>query len=459
MKTNKAYKNPVPAPVTHEGAPAKRINAVQQLRRVLLSCLLWEDSYYIDGVEAAKQIEDSVENVLKLKNGPQTISDLAVEARIEGKLRHAPLFLALSLVRHGKKQTKLGESCRAVVADTLIRVIQRPDELAEFLSLYWNGGKIPISNQVKKGLAGAFQKFDKYSLSKYANREGAISLRDVLFLTHAKPKDAEQAALWKGLTNKELTAPDTWESNLSAGASKKETFARLIEEKKLGALALLRNLRNMQQAGVSDDLIRKALSEMKTERVLPFRFISAAKYAPQLEPELEAAMFRSLASQEKLPGKTILLIDNSGSMHGSPVSSKSEIDRFEAAVALAMLLREICEKSEVIVFSDRAAKSPPRRGFALRDLVRNAVSIGGTNTEYGKREADKSGYDRLVIFTDEQSHQALSNPLPGTKGYVINVATYRNGIGYGKWNHIDGFSESCIDFIQNLEAQEKNETE
>jgi len=453
MKTNTAIKTP--APKTHEGATAARINPEQQLRRVVLASMLFEDTFYLDGVSSAQIVEDSVQEVLKKKNGPQIVSDLAYETRTNGKLRHIPLFLALTLVRAGNKNTKLGEECRAVVAETLTKIIQRPDELAEFLALYWKDKKVPLSNQVKKGLAAAFQKFDRYSLSKYANREGSISLRDVLFLVHPRPLNSDQQELWNELAEKKLVAPDTWESNLSAGADKKETFIRLIEEKKLGALALLRNLRNMQQAGVPDDTIRKALSEMKTERVLPFRYISAANYAPQLEPELEQAMYRSLKDHEKLSGKTVLLVDNSGSM-GSPVSGRSQISRADAAQALAMLVREISETSEVIVFGTTAGSIPPRRGFALRDAVRHSQHGGGTNTEVAKKLADKVGYDRLIIFTDEQSHQALSAPKEGSKAYVINVAAYQNGVGYGKWVHIDGFSEAAVDFIQQYE-KEKNE--
>lgn len=451
-RTNVAEKTPVI--YTYEGAVDKHITPIQQLRRLILTCLLWEDTYYVDGVDSAKAISDAVNVVLtREKNGARLVAELAVEVRTEGKLRHAPLFLTLALVKAGSQKTTLGAECRAVVADTLFRVIQRPDELAEIVAMYWINGKRPLTNQMKKGLGLAFGKFNSYSLSKYANREGKVSLRDVLFLSHARPENSEQAALWKKLANKELVAPDTWESNLSLGADKKETFTRLIEEKKLGALALLRNLRNMQQSGVSDSLIRKALKEMSTERVLPFRFISAARYAPQLEPDLEAAMFRSLESHEKLLGKTVLLVDNSGSMYGTKVSAKSEIDRSDAACALAMLVREVCETSEVIVFGSTAGLIPPRRGFALRDAIKNSGHSGGTMTEYAKQLADTRKYDRLIIFTDEQSHTGLSKPLPGTRAYVVNVATYTNGIGYGQYNHIDGFSESTIDFIQQYEKE------
>ena len=136
-------------------------------------------------------------------------------------------------------------------------------------------------------------KFDAYQLAKY-DRDGAVRLRDVLFLVHAKPKDAEQEEVWKQLVDGELAAPDTWEVALSAGSDKRETFERLIAEKKLGGLALLRNLRLMQTAEVSRDVIAGAIEAMRVDRILPYRFIAAARYAPDFEPELEAAMLKSI---------------------------------------------------------------------------------------------------------------------------------------------------------------------
>src|SRR5262249_2797739 len=154
------------------------------------------------------------------------------------------------------------------------------------------------------------------------NRDGAVKLRDVLFLCHARPADELQATTWEQLVDGTLPAPDTWEVALSGGGNKKDTFSRLIVEQKLGALALLRNLRNMVQAGVDPTLIRQALLTARTEWVLPFRFIAAARYAPQFEPELESAMFKNLAEQTRLAGDTILLVDVSGSMDHA-LSAKS----------------------------------------------------------------------------------------------------------------------------------------
>ena len=425
-------------PRTHEGAPARVITPELALRRSVLACMLWEDQFYEDGVEIAGRIRELVPKVDAAK-----VAALAIEAREAMKLRHAPLLLVREMARHA--------SHRGLVAETLSRVIQRADELAEFVAIYWAEGRTPLSGQVKKGLAAAFPKFDEYALAKY-DRAGVIKLRDVLFLCHAKPRDAEQAAVWKRLIDGQLSTPDTWEVALSAGGDKRASWERLLTERKLGALALLRNLRNMKDAGVSEQLVYDALSAMKTDRVLPFRFLAAARHAPQWEEPLEHAMFRSVAGREKLVGRTILLVDVSGSMI-APLSRRSEMHRTDAAYGLAVLLREISEKVLVYTFSNMLKEVPARRGFALRDALDHSQPHGGT--ELGKAlDGIDEEYDRIIVITDEQSHDRV--PAPSGTGYMINVASYKNGVGYGPWTHIDGWSESVIEYIRELEkAQAK----
>jgi 60 kDa SS-A/Ro ribonucleoprotein len=428
---------PFARPRTHEGAPAKRVSNEAALRRAVLACMLWEDQFYEDGVAIAGRIAELVPKV-----SAYDVAALAIEAREKMKLRHAPLLLAREMARQ--------KTHRLLVADTLERVIQRADELAEFVAIYWKDGRTPLSAQVKKGLAAAFTKFDEYQLAKY-DRAGAIRLRDVLFLSHAKPKDEAQAALWKRLIAGELATPDTWEVALSAspGEGKREAWERLLRENKLGALALLRNLRNFKETGVDEDLVASALGSMKTARVLPFRFIAAARYAPQWEPQLEQAMFGCVAGHEKLRGKTALLIDVSGSMT-APLSKRSEMQRTDAAYGLAVLLREIAEKVSVYSFSDKLAEIPARRGFALRDVIDHSQPHSGTYLGRAVAELDgREKYDRLIVITDEQSHDKV--PAPKGLGYVINVASFKNGVGYGAWNHIDGWSESVVEYIRALE--------
>ena len=432
-------------PRTHEGAVAAVITAEQALRRSVLSCMLWEREFYEDGVEIAGRIHELVPRV-----AAESVAALAVEARERMKLRHAPLLLVREMARHS--------SHRGLVAETLSRVIQRADELSEFVAIYWAGGRQPLSAQVKKGLAAAFPKFDEYALAKY-DRAGAVRLRDVLFLSHAKPNAAAQAELWKRLAANELATPDTWEVAMSAagqaeGVDKRAVWERLLAERKLGALALLRNLRNLQAAGVSEELVRGALEAMKTDRVLPFRFLAAARVAPQWEGSLESAMFRSL---EGRAGKVCLrphcvLVDVSGSMEAT-LSSRSEMRRTDAAYGLAILLREIAEKATIYSFSSEARLVPSRRGMALRDALERSQPHGATylGAALSKVEAEvREGYDRIVVITDEQSHDRVS--APHGKGYVINVASARNGVGDGEWTHIDGWSEAVVEYIAELEA-------
>lgn len=448
MKTNK--KTVTPAPRTAEGAVASRISPELQLRRSVLACLLWEDNFYVDGQSVGERIAELVTKV-----PPAKVVEIAKEARDKQKLRHAPLWVARAMAKSDKH--------KPYVADTLAHVIQRADELSEFLALYWKEGKQPLANQVKKGLAKAFVKFNEYSLAKY-NRANDVKLRDVLFLCHAKPQNKEQEALWKRLINDKLKTPDTWEVELSAGngENKKESWERLLSENKLGALALLRNLRNMEQAGVADSKIRKALKECNPEKVLPFRFLTAAKHAPKFEPELEALMFKSCENLPKLKGKTIIVVDVSGSMR-SPLSSKSELNRTDAAIALAMLLRELSE--EVVIYAtagnDCSRKHatqlvPARRGFALREVIRTAERKLGGGGIFVKQCMDylyqeEKNADRVIVVCDSQDvdlvHKPDSAHAFGKKNYLIDISAEKNGICYQKFDVINGFSEHCVEYI------------
>lgn len=438
MRTNvKAPEKP--APRTHEGAVAYRTNAEQQLRRSVMANMLFENEFYEDGVSIHARIAETIPEV-----EPSLVARIAIEAREKMKLRHVPLAIVREMARHA--------SHRPFVADALEQVIQRPDELSEFLSLYWQGEsdpKSPLANQVKIGLARAFTKFNAYSLAKY-NQDRAIKLRDVMFLVHPKPANAEQAEVFKQLAANTLPTPDTWEVELSAGKgeSKRESWDRLLSENKLGALALLRNLRNMQQAGVELPAIRAALATCKTDRVLPFRFITAARYAPQLEPELEQAMFRCIADLPKLPGRTVLLVDVSGSMDCA-LSSKGETTRTDAACGLAVLARELCDEALVYTFSNNCVAIPARRGFALRDAALHSQPHGGTylGGAVNAVNAHVPTYDRMIVITDEQSHDRVEYPKD-RHGYIVNVASNQNGVGYGQWMHVDGWSEAVLDYIR-----------
>ena len=433
-----------PARKTHEGAPAAQITPLMELRRSVLASLLWEDGFYESGKAHAKRVAE-----LCAQCKPADVAALAIEARDKMYLRHVPLYLVRQLARVKGSGT--------LVADTLSHVIQRPDEMGEYLAMYWNGKAAgttkrpePLSAGSKRGLARAFVKFRAETLAKY-DRDGAVKLRDVLRLTHAKPKHAEQGAAWKQLIARELAAPDTWEVELSAGKDKRETFERLLREDKLGGLAFLRNLRNMVQAGVDSTLIEQRFFG-RFDKVLPFRFISAVRHAPSLAQPLNDAMLRVTAEMPKLAGTTAVLVDVSGSMD-APMSGKSEMHRCDAAAGLAVLVRELSDSCRVFSFSDRVVEVPVYRGLALVGAILQSQPHSGTYLGRAvETVAAMASFDRIIVISDEQSHDRVN--APAGRGYMINVATNANGVGYhSTWTHIDGFSERILDFVRAIEAE------
>jgi len=435
------WKRMFPEARTHEGAVAQRVSAKLELRRTVLTCLLWEDAFYEKGSDIALRIAELVR-----KNKAEDVAKLAREARTAMQLRHVPLFLTRELAR--------GKGTGPLVAATLEEIIQRADEPGEFLAMYWKDRKQPLSAGVKRGLARAFSKFDAYQLAKY-DRDGAVKLRDVLFLCHAKPKDEAQAKAWKKLVAGELESPDTWEVSLSAGKDKRATFERLLSEGKLGGMAALRNLRLMLAAGVAPKLIRERLSQ-GVARALPFRFVTAARQAPKLEDAIEEAMLKGIAGLAKLKGSTGLVVDVSGSMDYK-LAKNGEATRMDAAAGLAILLREKTEEFAIATFSDKCVELPARRGFALRDAIVKSQEHGGTYLKRALGELsekqDWKNLERLIVVTDEQSHDGIL-PAWTKRAYVVNVAPYKHGISYGNgWMHVDGWSERILDYIAAMEDE------
>lgn len=432
MKTNRpSYFAPV---LTAEGAQGVRISPLLELRRSCLAALLFEDIAYEKGTDGANRVAQLVQACR-----PSDVARLAVECRDRMYLRHMPLFLVRELAR-----TKGNGS---LVADTLEAVVQRPDELCEYLAIYWKDKKQPVSAGSKRGLARAFRKFDAETLAKY-DQDNAIKLRDVLRIVHSKPNGPEQSETFKHVVKRTLESPDTWEVALSAGGNKREVFERLLKEHKLGGLAFLRNLRNMIESKVDPDLIAQRFKG-GFKYVLPFRFVAALRYAPQFVREMDEAMARSLAEVPKLPGRTGILVDVSGSMDAT-LSAKSQMNRIDAAGGLAVLVSAIAEHPRVFTFSRSTVEVPAYAGLALIQTIHKSQTHSSTYLGEAVAKLNNEKLDRLIVITDEQSHDRV--PAPKATGYLINVSSEKNGVGYGPWTHIDGWSERVIDFIREYEG-------
>jgi 60 kDa SS-A/Ro ribonucleoprotein len=155
------------------GAPAAVQNAEALLRRAVMTCLLWEDLAYETGGETVTNIKQLVPQV-----AAEQVYEIALAARLQQKLRHVPLLLALEMLKY--------DAHRLYVAALLPKIITRADQLTDILALYFKEGKRPIAKALQKGLAASFATFDEYQFAKY-DRDNAVKLRDVLFLTHPKP--------------------------------------------------------------------------------------------------------------------------------------------------------------------------------------------------------------------------------------------------------------------------------
>ena len=462
------------------GNKVRELSAYEKLQRSVMSCLLWEDTYYEDGVSIAERIKEYMSQVT-----PEQARSVLKEAKEVNKLRHAPLFLLVNMAKAGY-----------LTAEDVTNTITRVDDMSELLSLYWSTewgtdksgnvirNKHTVPKNIVKGIQAALPKFDEYQLAKYRGDKYDVSLKTVIKMTHPKPANAEMEALWGKAINGNLATPDTWEvglTNCHTPEEKKEFWTRMLTEKtekglnKLGALALIRNLRNMESVNVNEEYIRNALKSASMSKILPFQLVTAARYAPDLEDALESKLLESIESLDKLDGDTVVLLDVSGSMSG-PLSTKSDTNRRDVAAAMGAIIRGICSKSIIYTFDDYIKPVPSgRTGFALIDCVRreNGGSTAVIDCTNDAIDAYKKSHDgkypkRVIVVTDEQTNSdgrgrsrqwntvaKLENLPKGSYGYIINVGTYQNGVGYNNscnYVHINGWSEGVLKYIPAYES-------
>jgi hypothetical protein len=437
------------------GQRAAKQNAEALLRRAVMACLLWEDLAYESG-------KDGSDNIAKLitQVEPKVVAEICIEARTKQKLRHVPLFIAREMARHKEYNKHL--------SDVLPRIITRADQLTDFVAMYFKDGKQPLTNQVKKGLAKAFDNFKEYHFAKY-DRDAPVLLRDVMFLCHPAPMTKEREELYKRIADRTLKTPDTWEVYLSRGDDKKEAFTKLIEEGKLGGMAFLRNLRNIEQANVSRDVVRKGFANLPKANLLPLNFLAAYKHSNKFADEINQSMIETFQQRQKLPGHTVFVLDVSGSMQ-SKVSGKSEFNRMDVGAAMMVLARECSEHCTLYLTagSDGQRKHKTERiknlrGFALADLVKSKYSSmggGGIFTrqciDYIKSDIGED-VDRIIVFSDSQdcdyTNKSPAQPF-GNYNYIIDVSAHKHGINYANtWDaEISGWSEHFIDYIQAYEG-------
>jgi 60 kDa SS-A/Ro ribonucleoprotein len=413
-----------------EGGVAFKPTAKNDLTLRVLTWLVGEPKFYGNKGEM-QEIQNLVASIAQ--EDPEFILQLAAYARTEMYLRSAPTFLLV--------EAAMQEKCRKYIKKYAPAILARADELTEVIAQFiarngqiGTGGKAVMPNALDKGIIEALHNFDEFQLRKYQRSDKKVKLRDVLRLTHPKPRNPEESALYKRILKGELAPIDTWETTLSAndGKSKKEKWESIIP--KMGYMALLRNLMNMLGAEVNMeaiDYVCKKLTDpqgVRYSKQFPYRFLSAYKMLENPENTvpnqfarqkfMEAvteALELSVANIPAFEGLTFVATDNSGSM-SSPLSEKSKIKRVEVGNIMGALAQRISKFGVASVFGTYFQVVP----LNSRDSVMsNAQKLIGTNVDHSTNAylvlqhliEKKLKVDRIMLFSDMQCYDSSNLDL------------------------------------------------
>lgn len=440
-----------------------------------------EGSFY----ESADKRDDRLRELTRTValNDPDWGYAFAKWLRTEGNIRTGALMFAVEFVKarldaqqHGVEGFRVpppGEDgVLAWEPGSNRRVIdvvcQRPDEPGELLAIWqaWYGRNLPMP--VKRGLADAASRlYRERSLLKYDTDSHAVRFADVLELCHPSPREPWQGVLFEhAIDRRHGRAPEygelpdelavirhngwlreqvaagqtellldpvvlrdagmTWEDALSlagqVGVDKRQVWEAMIPS--MGIMALLRNLRNFDQAGVRDkvavDVIERLTDpeQIARSRQFPFRFLAAYRATAnslRWAWPLEQALNHSLANVPALSGRTLILVDRSPSMFpGYYNSGKSDISRADQAAVFGSALALRAEKATLVEFGGTSRVITFKPGTSVLKLVNEFGQIAYTKIAEAVRQHYKD-HDRVVIITDEQTKPGTLSP---TYGYL-----------------------------------------
>lgn len=475
---------------THEGGAGYLRDTKSELFLLAVSNFVGTDTFYETGGQRDDRYTQLIRQVAVID--PDWCLGFLRWLRSDANMRTAALVGAAELTKARIDAGVNGYSRQAVDA-----VLQRADEPGELLG-YWTsryGRRLP--KPVKRGIADAVQRlYNERSLLKYDTDSKGYRFGDVLNLVHAAPAADKpwQGDLFKHAIDRRHgrdggipvslrvlgrrgdlmawpvaerrtvldrsyvasvleAAGMTWEALAGwlQGPMDKAAWEAVIPS--MGYMALLRNLRNFDEAGVSDevaDTVARRLADpeqVARSRQLPMRFYSAYRAAPSLRwgHALEKALTASLANIPALPGRTLILVDTSSSMDEG-FSRDGTLMRWDAAALFGIALGQRCQTGDVVSFSStrrywgdnpgaNTKAFPLQRGESLLRAVgrwRDGGWFlgGGTDTALALRQEFR-GHDRVVIVTDEQAghdYQEVTRSVPETVPmYTWNLAGYQAG--------------------------------
>ncbi|MEV5314215.1 TROVE domain-containing protein [Streptomyces sp. NPDC052610] len=492
---------------THQGGRGHERDARSELFLLAVSNFVSQQTFYESGAARDDRFTALVRELAVTE--PAWTAGLLGWLRGEGNLRTAALVGAAEYVKARLDAGATdGPSNRRVVDS----VLQRPDEPGELLAYWMSAYGRAVPKPVKRGVADAVRRlYTGKSLLKYDTASKGYRFGDILNLVHAAPDPDKpwQGELFRYALDRRhnpdtavppasnsvltahrepmavpveerravVTAPDgaerlaaagmTWEALAGwlQGPMDKEAWEAVIPS--MGTMALVRNLRNFDEAGVSDEVAARVAAriadpeEVRRSRQFPFRYLAAYQHAPSLRwaYPLEQALGHSLANVPALPGRTLVLVDRSGSMFWSRLSDRSELNRADAAAVFGTALALRAAHADLVEFGTSSNAVPFGAGESVLKILGRFGDLGGTDTtEAVRRHYD--GHDRVLIVTDEQythnRHGAPTDQIPAhVPVYTWNLAGHRAGhgpSGTGNRHTFGGLSDAAFRMVPLLEA-------
>lgn len=481
---------------THEGGVGYERDAKSALFLLAASNMVSEDTFYERGDERDARFETLIHQVTA--EDPAWVRGFVPYLRDTMQMRSASIVVAAEYVNAGGKRGRqlVNDACR------------RADEPGEMLA-YWRsryGRQLP--QPIKRGVADAVRRlYTERNALKYDGANRPWRFADVIETVHPSPVAEWQSALFKYLLDERhnhdgeiglglptlladlvlRSAPEddrrkllggefwhaagwSWErlAGWLPGGMDAAAWEAVIPN--MGYMALLRNLRNFDQAGVCDAVaarVAEKLSdpdEVAKSRQFPIRFYSAFKNIGSLRwaPALEKALDLSLRNVPELPGRTLILIDLSPSMgpsYGGRMSANSSIYRYEIAMLFGAAVAKRSADPTLVVYStpntniSRQVQLPLLRLIEVGHEWMTADQRGGTHT-FGTLSQHFNRHDRIIILTDEQAHDAGQYSLPDVPIYTFNLAGYAPGhldSGSGKHHTFGGLTDAAFRLVPMLE--------
>ncbi|MFI2433753.1 TROVE domain-containing protein [Streptomyces sp. NPDC018693] len=492
---------------TYQGGRGHERDARSELFLLAVSNFVSQQTFYESGADRDDRFTRLVRELAV--TDPTWTAGLLGWLRGEGNLRTAAVVGAAEYVKARLEAGATDGPSNRWVVDS---VLQRPDEPGELLA-YWTatyGRNVP--KPVKRGIADAVRRlYNGKSLLKYDTASKGYRFGDILNLVHAAP-DPDKP--WQGelfqyaldrrhhpdtavppasnrtlVAHRELmelpvgerravvtstggaerlaAAGMTWEALAGwlQGPMDKEAWEAVIPS--MGPMGLVRNLRNFDEAGVSDEVAAQVAArisdpaEVARSRQFPFRYLAAYQHTPSLRwaYPLERALGHSLANVPALPGRTLVLVDRSGSMFYSRLSDRSELTRADAAAVFGAAIALRAADADLVEFGTTSRRLTLGKGESVLKILERFTDLGGTDTTSAVR-AHYRGQDRVLIITDEQyTYSQYGDPTAqvpaGVPVYTWNLAGYRAAhgpSGTGNRHTFGGLSDAAFRMVPLLEA-------